>query len=121
MNGKDTGFMIAGRKGRSLENEAVPVVVRPLRLMNVGTRSICSAVFHQPVIDQKLTFDSRALRCFVDYPARDVPRIGLIKPTAQMRISNHQIEAHGQSSNQERLDKRFGNQEVKELLRSDER
>jgi hypothetical protein len=69
MNGKDPRFVLARSKGRSLKNEAVPVVFSPLRLMHIGTESIRSAVFHELIINEELHFDSRAGRSFVNYPA----------------------------------------------------
>jgi hypothetical protein len=93
MHRVNTRLVFAVGQWRRLENEAVPLVVCPPGLSNVGTRIRRHSILDELIIDVELDLDSGACTSFVDDPSGHSSDVRLIQPAAQTRISGYQIKA----------------------------
>src|SRR5712692_1759483 len=94
MHGINSGFMITDLKRRRSKHKAMPVILRALRFMHVGTVLIGGCVRNELVIDKELYLNARSWVGLVNDPSGYRLFIGLIKHSPYVQVGRHKIETH---------------------------
>ena len=108
-------LMLAWGQRRSLEDKAVPVIIRALGLTNIRAKLRRDAIFDEPVIYKQLHFDPGCCISPIDNPTGDAGGISLIQPTAKVRIRCHQIKTQAEAGDQQRLGDRLRQQKLEQV------
>src|ERR1051325_126779 len=78
VHGVDSRFVLADRKLWCLESESVPIVLRPLRLMDIRTILFGDGGGSELIIDEELDFDARMRMRSIDGPSGYPIAIGIV-------------------------------------------